>query len=173
LSDLSGTRKEEVMTRVLLETAELNRIEELVREFDPARHPSCAPMLDNASGEDLNAFRAYVAHSIRARLGLELLARAASETAAAEGWADAVDTRSFVDGALGSQAHGSAYSAMVLRRRFGANDISVGAYELVLAARNAMFATPDVEVTAGSEYPVAADVVIARQALSEVTTSPP
>jgi hypothetical protein len=171
LSDLSGTRKEEVMTRVLLEKAELNRIEELVREFDPARHPSCAPMLDNASSEDLSAFRTYVADSIRARLGLELLARAASETAAAEGWAEAVDTRSFVDAALGPQAHSLAYSAMVLRRRFHTDEISVGARDLVLAARNAMFATPDVEVTAGPEYPVAADVVIARRVLSGATTS--
>jgi hypothetical protein len=159
------------MTRVMVEQAELDRIEDLVREFDPGRHPSCAPLLDHASSQDLKSFRAYVADSIRARLGLELLARAASEAAAAEGWADAVDTRSFVEGALGAQAHGSAYSAMALRRRFRTNDISVGAHELVLAARNAMFATPDVEMNAGPEYPVAADVVIARRALSGATAS--
>lgn len=171
MSDLSGSRKEEAMAQVLVEKAELERIEELVREFDPARHPGCAAIREKGPSKELDTFRAHVADCIRARLGLELLARAASEAASAEGWADAVDTRCFVDGALGAEAHSSAFSVMALRRKFHTNDISVGAHELVLAARKAMFAPPDVEVTVGSDYPVAADVVIAREALSRATSS--
>jgi hypothetical protein len=159
------------MARVVVEKVELERIEELVREFDPARHPGCSAILRRGPSEDVDAFRAYVAGCIRARLGLELLARAASEAASAEGWADAVDTRCFVDGALGTEAHSAAFSAMALRRRFHTDDISVGAHELVLAARKAMFAPPDVEVTVGPDYPVAADVVAARRALSGATSS--
>ena len=150
------------MARVLLDKSELERIDELVQEFDPANHPSCEPILKNASSQELDIFRGYVADGIRTRLGLELLARAASETAVAEGWVDAADTKNIVDGALGAEAHSPAYSAMVLRRKFRTEDISVGAYELVQAAREAMFGKPLADVPAVLGYPAAADRVLAR-----------
>jgi hypothetical protein len=155
--------KRKAMARVLLDKSELERIDELVREFDPANHPSCEPILKSASSQELNIFRGYVADGIRTRLGLELLARAASETAVAEGWVDAADAKNIVDGALGAaETHGLAYSAMVLRRKFRTEDISVGAYELVQAAREAMFGKPFADGPAALRPPAAAGRVMAR-----------
>jgi hypothetical protein len=147
------------MARVLLDKSELERIDELVQEFDPVNHD---PILKKASSQEVEIFRGYVADAIRTRLGLELLARAVSETAVAEGWVDAADTKNIIDGVLGAEAHGLAYSAMVLRRKLGTEDISVGADELVQAAREAMFGKPRADVPAAWGRPAAADRVMAR-----------
>jgi hypothetical protein len=63
---------------------------------------------------------------------------------------------------LGAEAHGLAYSAMVLRRKLGTEDISVGADELVQAAREAMFGKPRADVSAAWGHPASADRVMAR-----------
>jgi AcrR family transcriptional regulator len=88
------------VAQVVVDHTDLERIEAIVRQYNPDTHPYTSRLAAELPAADWLGIREGVLRQMRARLGLDLLARAALASAVDYGWAEG-ETDETVQGITG------------------------------------------------------------------------